>query len=151
MGRMKDSRRSMILGVLAFAGTAGCQWMKFPERPSTVELYLANPYPLATVIRPDQELPKPLDLRSAVKLALENYPSIRVARGKVDAAGGGIDLANTSYLPRVDLLWQDIRATRNNISGTLIPNPVIPGISGPVGKTTAWDSGWGSNTGALAS
>jgi outer membrane protein TolC len=64
-------------------------------------------------------------------------------------ANAGVELADTAYLPRLDLVWQEIRATRNNISGTMFPQGVIPAISGPVGKTRSWDSGWGSNAGAL--
>jgi len=63
----------------------------------------------------------------------------------------GIDLADTAYLPRVDLVWQELRATRNNISGTTFSQGVIPAISGPVGKSRSWDNGWGSNAGALLS
>jgi outer membrane protein TolC len=126
--------------------------MKFPERPTDVDLYLANPYPLPSLTRSPQEPPKdPIDIKIAVGIALENYPAIRAAKERALAAGAGIDLANTTYLPRVDLLWQEIRATRNNISGTLIPNPVIPGISGSVSPTASWQNGWGSNSGALLS
>ncbi|HXX95158.1 MAG TPA: TolC family protein, partial [Planctomycetota bacterium] len=117
--------------------------------PSYVDLYLSHPHPLPTV---PQELPKgPIDIGAAVRLALENFPTIRAARARAESASAGVDLSNTAYLPRVDLLWQEIRATRNNISGTTLPNPVLPGISGPVGKTTSWDSQWGSNGGALLS
>ena len=52
----------------------------------------------------------------------------------------GIDLAETAYLPRVDFIWQEIRATRNNISGTTFPQGVIPAISGPVGRSRSWAS-----------
>jgi outer membrane protein TolC len=90
-----------------------------------------------------------LDVQRAVATAQLHAPAIRTARAKVDVANAGVDLANTAYLPRLDLVWQEIRATRNNISGTTFPQGVIPAISGPVGQTRSWDSGWGSNAGAL--
>lgn len=95
--------------------------------------------------RPDA----PLDLRGAIGEASLHLPALRTARARADAAAAGMDLADTAWLPRIDLLWQEIRATRNNISGTTFPQAVIPPISGPVGKTRSWDSGWGSNAGAL--
>lgn len=120
-----------------------------PSEPNFLDVYLANPYPLASV---PQELPKePIEINTAVRIALDNFPSIRAARARLDSAAAGIDLTNAAYLPRVDLVWQEIRATRNNYSGTVLPNPIVPGISGPVSKTTSWDSQWGSATGALFS
>ncbi len=134
----------------ALACFSGCQiFSPPPSQSSFIDEYLANPYPLASA---PQTLPDgALEIQAAIRIALENFPSIRAARARTESASAGIDLSNTAYLPRVDLLWQEIRATRNNISGTLIPNSVIPGISGPVGRTTSWESQWGSNAGALVS
>ena len=142
-------RRVRFWGVLAALGSLlGCEALD-PHRPTVVDLYLANPYPLAIV---RQDLPQEaVDLRRAVELALGNFPAIRVAQGRVQASESGLELAQTSYLPRVDLLWQEIRATRNNFSGTLLPNSVLPGISGPVLTTNSWHSGWMSGAGALFS
>ncbi|MBI3892443.1 MAG: TolC family protein, partial [Candidatus Wallbacteria bacterium] len=44
----------------------------------------------------------------------------------------GVDLARTAYLPRADVLLQENRSTRNNLSSFLLPQGVIPNISGPV-------------------
>src|SRR5262249_38625434 len=76
--------------------------------------------------------PQPLRLDQAVEQALSNYPAIRAARAATQAADEGIGLARTSYLPRADLLWQENRATRNNVFGLLLPQSTIPAISGPV-------------------
>jgi outer membrane protein TolC len=92
----------------------------------------------------------PLKIDSAIDLALQNFPSIRAAAARKEAAQSGVDLARTSYLPRLDFLWQEIRATRNNFSGTLIPNYVINSLSGPV-SPRSWDSAWGSAGGVLLS
>jgi outer membrane protein TolC len=48
-------------------------------------------------------------------------------------------------------LWQENRATRNNIFGLLLPQSVLPSISGPVLETTSFASVWGSAGGVLAS
>jgi outer membrane protein TolC len=91
----------------------------------------------------------PLKLEQAVEIALQNYPSIRAAQAQAQAAGANVDLARTSYLPRADLLWQQNRATRNNVFGLLLPQSVIPPISGPVLNNTTLSSAWGSAGGLM--
>ena len=109
--------------------------------------------PLHTITeerRPAQALPgEPLTVAQVVEFALRNYPSIRTAQARVEAAQAGVDYAGTAYLPRLDLLWQSVRSTRNNISGQFFPQAVVPPITGPV-SAKSWDSSWGSMTGALA-
>ncbi len=94
---------------------------------------------------------EPVTAAAAVEIALANYPAVRAARARAEAAQAGIDLVDTAYLPRVDLLWQAIRATRNNISGTALPQGVVPGISGPVLPGRSWKSAWGISAGVLVS
>ncbi|HYX28535.1 MAG TPA: TolC family protein, partial [Pyrinomonadaceae bacterium] len=98
-----------------------------------------------------QSSQSPLKLEDAVQLAETNYPSIRTAQAQVGATSAGIDLAHTAYLPRLDLLWQEDRASVNNIFGTLLPQGVIPSISGPVLGTKSFSSTFGSAGGALFS
>ncbi len=98
-----------------------------------------------------QDAPPPLQLNTAVEQALSNYPAIRAAQAQAAAATANIDLARTSYLPRADLLWQENRASRNNVFGLLLPQGVIPAISGPVLGTTGFGSAWGSAGGLLFS
>jgi outer membrane protein len=93
--------------------------------------------------------PAGLTLRQAVDDALRNYPSIRVSQEQIRAAAAGIQLARTAYLPRVDLLAQANRATRNNVFGMLLPQSVIPSISGPVLGTNNLGSAWGTVVGTL--
>ena len=93
--------------------------------------------------------PKVFTLEDAVNYALEDYPAVRAAVEQVSAARAGVALAKTNYLPRADLLWQGNRATRNNIFGLLLPNPVISPISGPVLGSASNDSVWGSAAGLL--
>jgi len=93
----------------------------------------------------------PINLQDAVELAQTNYPSIRTAEAQVKAASAGIDLAHDAYLPRLDMLWQENRASVNNVFGTLLPQGIIPSISGPVLGTKSFDSTFGSAGGALFS
>ena len=90
-----------------------------------------------------------LTLSQAVEDALKSYPSIRVSQEQINAAAAGIQLARTAYLPRVDMLAQANRATRNNVFWMLLPQGVIPSISGPVLGTNNLGSAWGSAVGTL--
>jgi outer membrane protein TolC len=93
----------------------------------------------------------PIKIGAAVEMALGNYPAIRAAEARRRAAEAGVDLARTSYLPRADIVWQQNRATRNNVFGLLLPQSVIPAISGPQLDNTSLSSAWGSAGGLLVS
>jgi outer membrane protein len=93
--------------------------------------------------------PAGLTIGQAVESALTNYPSIRVSQEQINAAAAGIQLARTAYLPRVDVLAQANRATRNNVFGLLLPQNVIPSMSGPVLGTNNLGTAWGSAIGTL--
>jgi len=93
----------------------------------------------------------PLSLNDAVQLALMNYPAIKESRARAQAADEGIGVARTAYLPRLDMLWQENRATRNNVFGLLLPQSIVPSISGPVLGTRSYDSVWGSAAGVQLS
>jgi outer membrane protein TolC len=106
---------------------------------------------MPTIGHAQQPQTQPLTLNQAVDLALSNYPSIRATQAQAKAAAASIEVARTAYLPRTDLLWQENRATRNNVFGLLLPQSVIPPISGPVLGTNSLSSAWGSAGGALLS
>jgi outer membrane protein TolC len=91
----------------------------------------------------------PLTIRQAVENATKNYPSITVSQEQINAAAAAIDLARTAYLPHVDSLVQVNRATRNNVLGLLLPQSVIPSISGPVLGSNNFGTVWGSAVGGL--
>jgi outer membrane protein len=95
-----------------------------------------------------QAQPTPLTLNDAVKLALDNYPAVRAARANVEVSAAGLGLARTAYLPRADVLFQLNRATRNSVTGLLLPQPVVAGISGGVGVDKN-ETAWGSATGLM--
>ncbi len=142
--RFAPSSFLRVLGALSFGALAACGARSVPETAV---------YAIVPMARPQEPpaLPEgPLAIEQAVQLALANYPAIRAAQARVEAAGSGVDLFQTSYLPRLDLLWQSVRTTRNNISGQFLPQPVVPAISGPV-VDKSWDDAWGSMAGALLS
>lgn len=89
-----------------------------------------------------------MTLKDAVKLALDNYPAVRAARANVQVSAAGLDLARTTYLPRADVLWQMNRATRNSVTGLVLPQPVVAGISGGIGVDRN-ETAWGSATGLM--
>src|SRR6202166_3045148 len=94
---------------------------------------------------------KRLTLEEAVDFALKNYPAVRAALERVNAAKAGVGLARTNYLPRADMVGQINRATDNNITGLVLPQSIIAPISGPVPLTTSNQSAWGSAAGLLFS
>jgi len=91
----------------------------------------------------------PLTIQAAIDLAGRNYPAIRASLAEVAAAEGGVDLAKTAYLPQADLRVGVNRATRNNVFGLILPNAVIPGISGPVQDESTIANTFGSSAGVL--
>ena len=95
--------------------------------------------------------PPGFTLSTAVDFALAHYPSVRESMERLSVAQESVGLARTAYLPRADLLWQSNRATRNNIFGALLPQSVIPSISGPVLSQTSDRGVWGSAGGVLVS
>ena len=104
----------------------------------------------ATTAAQDSQL-QPLRLDAAVELALRHYPSVRASQAQAAAAEAGIDVARVAYLPRVDMIWQQNLATRNNVFGLLFPQSVIPPISGPVLERSTLRGATGSAGGALLS
>jgi outer membrane protein len=90
-----------------------------------------------------------ITIQQAVERAVSNYPAITVSQEQINAAAAGIQLARTAYLPRLDSLAQFNRATRNNVFGLLLPQSVLPSISGPVLGSNNAGSVWSSAVGGL--
>jgi outer membrane protein len=95
--------------------------------------------------------PQALTLEQAIQYATDHYPTIRAALEQVSASAAGVDVARSAYLPRLDSLWQSNRGTANNIFGLVLPQSVIPSLTGPVLSSTSAASVWGSAAGALFS
>jgi outer membrane protein len=95
--------------------------------------------------------PRKITLGEVIGGAQVDYPALQAARAQQKAAQAAIGVARTAYLPRTDLLWQTNRATANNVYGMLLPQGVIPNISGPVIASDVSRSAWSSGGGALVS
>ncbi|WP_342349704.1 TolC family protein [uncultured Nitrospira sp.] len=90
-----------------------------------------------------------LTLSQAIDYALEHYPSVQESLAKHKEAQSGIDLAETNYLPRVEIGVQGTRSTFNNVSGMFFPNSFLQPISGPDLGRNSYSSSWGSAAGVL--
>lgn len=98
-----------------------------------------------------QPAPQVFTLDEAIQYAVDHYPTVRAALEEVNASTAGVDIAHAAYLPRLDSTWQSNRATANNIFGQVLPQGIIPALSGPVLPSASSRSVWGSATGELLS
>lgn len=87
----------------------------------------------------------------ALQYAVDHYPTVRAALEQINASTAGVSVAKSAYLPRLDSLWQSNRGTVNNVFGQVLPQSVIPAMSGPVLNSASGGSVWGSAIGALFS
>jgi len=92
-----------------------------------------------------------LTLSAAIDAAEANYPRTRAALEQRNSAQAAVGVARSAYYPRADLLWQTNRATANNIYGLLLPQGVVPSISGPVIASDNTRSAWSSAGGTQIS
>lgn len=99
---------------------------------------------------PPAPAPAVFTLDQAMQYAVDHYPTVRAALERLNAAAADVSVARGAYLPRLDAVWQASRASANNVFGQLLPQSVIPSISGPVLPSTS-ATVWGSATGALFS
>src|SRR5215467_15397019 len=90
-----------------------------------------------------------MTLLEAVSRSNATYPAIRSSIEQVGVAMEGINVARTAFLPRADFIGQLNRATHNNVFGLMLPQTVIPTISGPALGTNSLSTVWGSAVGAL--
>ncbi len=105
----------------------------------------------ASAQQPQAPAPTVFTLDQAVQYALDHYPTVRAALEQINASTAGVSIAKSAYLPRLDSLWQSNRGTANNIFGQVLPQSVIPAMSGPVLPSASASSVWGSAVGALFS
>jgi outer membrane protein TolC len=106
---------------------------------------------LAQVPATQPAAPQVFTLDQAIQYAVDHYPSVRAALEQVNGSLASVDAAHAAVLPRLDALWQSNRATANNIFGQVLPQSVLPSLTGPVLPSASGDSVWGSATGALLS
>lgn len=86
-----------------------------------------------------------------MQYAADHYPTVRAALEQVNASTAGVDVARSAYLPRLDSLWQSNLATANNVFGQILPQGIIPALTGPVLPSASSRGVWSSATGALFS
>jgi outer membrane protein TolC len=94
--------------------------------------------------------PKVLTLEDALDYALQHYPAVRASLEQGSAARAGITLARAQYLPFLNGVYQDSRATQNQVPGIWLPTPITPTVEGPVGASSG-QSYWGSQAAVLFS
>jgi outer membrane protein len=95
--------------------------------------------------------PQTMTLDQAIQYATERYPTVRAALEQVNVSAAGVEVARSAYLPRLDSLWQSNRGTANNIFGQVLPQSVMPALTGPVLSSSSPESIWGSAAAALFS
>jgi outer membrane protein TolC len=111
----------------------------------------ASPAPAAAQTTSQSGPPQALTLEQALHYAIDHYPTVRAALEQVNASAAGVEVARSAYLPRLDSLWQSNRGTVNNIFGQVLPQSVIPALTGPVLASASSHTVWGSAAGALLS
>lgn len=89
-------------------------------------------------------------LEQAVDYAVQNYPAVRASLERVSAARAGVTVARAQYLPQLNGVYQDSRATQNQVLGIWLPTPITPTVEGPIGPSSG-RSFWGSQAAALLS
>lgn len=108
----------------------------------------------AAVTNPPITLNKPsgpLTLQGVIRMAILNYPTIREAQEKINAATAGISLARTAYLPSLTTYAELDRGSDNNIPGMFFPLPGTMTITGRATMPAIYGNYWGSLTGGLLS
>ena len=113
-------------------------------------LILLGLCPILSVAQADKAPGKTLTLEDALNYALQHYPAVRASLEQVAAAQAGVALARTQYLPQLNGVYQDSRATQNQVVGIWLPTPVTPTVEGPLGSSSG-QSYWGSQAAALFS
>src|SRR6187431_1090326 len=112
---------------------------------------MASGTPAGAQVDGAQSPPTTLALEQALQYALDHYPTVRAALEQVSASTTIVSVAKAAYLPRFDSVWQTNRATANNIFGQLLPQSILPSLSGPVLPSASGQSAWGSAAGGLLS
>ncbi len=89
-----------------------------------------------------------LTLGQAVDYALQHHPSVRAARALQTQADAAVEAGRVGYLPQVDVVGQENRASVNQNPGTWIDIPgfpgVVPAVEGPMHDSfglNSWNSG----------
>jgi outer membrane protein len=136
LGKLRQ--RALIISLI-LAGTS------FPclATQAAQEDQALTPAFLKDIIKPVYALPDVIDA------AASNYPEVKAAYERSLAAKGETSLAKTAYLPRLNFMIQESRATENNIPTVLFPQTTIPVITHPEAAGTRFKGFWLDNFGTL--
>jgi outer membrane protein TolC len=93
---------------------------------------------------------KTFSLEDALNYAVRNYPAVRASLEQVNAAHAGITVARAQFLPQLSGVYQDSRATQNQVLGIWLPTPITPTVEGPLGPSSG-QSYWGNQAAVLFS
>lgn len=98
--------------------------------------------------RAGEQGPLTLTLNQAVDYALRHHPSIRAAQATALQSDAALEGARVGYLPQVDVVAQENRASVNQNPGTWVDIPgfpgVVPAVEGPMHNSfglNSWNSG----------
>ena len=112
-------------------------------RTCSIILFLVFLLPCQSRAQTSNAFPKGLTLEDALNYALQHYPAVRASLEQVSAARAGVTLARTQYLPQLNGVYQDSRATQNQVPGIWMATPITPTVEGPIGPSSG-QSFWGS-------
>src|SRR5690349_4104630 len=94
--------------------------------------------------------PRTFSLEDALNYALQNYPAVRASLEQVNAARAGTRFARAQYLPSLSGVYEESRATQNQVAGIWLPTPITPTVEGPIAGSSG-QSFWSSQVAALFS
>ncbi|MBS1818067.1 MAG: TolC family protein [Acidobacteria bacterium] len=129
--------------------TAPLRSFRFVLSLAAALAWLAPDAPVAAQSR--SSAPRSVTLAEVMEMAREHYPAVHAATARVEASASGVSAARAAWLPRLDGVWQVNRGTANNTFGQVLPQSVMPSMSGPVLGSTSNGSVWGTAAGALLS
>jgi outer membrane protein len=130
-------------------GLSGNRSVRVPAM-QTVAFLLALLVPGLSSAQANNSGPKAVTLEDAVSYALQHYPAVRASLEDLRAARAGVSLARALYLPALSGVYQDSRATQNQVPGIWLGTPITPTVEGPTGGSSS-QSYWASQTAALFS
>ena len=125
--------------------------MRIVNRHSRRLVGLATILSVALAVNAIAQTQTALTIEAAIEIARREHPTVNEASARALAAAEMVHEARAAYVPRLDALWQLNRASRNNVFGLLLPQNIVPPISGPVLGTDTFESAWGSAAGLLFS
>jgi len=92
---------------------------------------------------------QPLTLNEVIAQALKNYPSLKEASARYQAAQAGIGVSKTAYLPSLDVFVQNTLGTYNRLPGLSFSQAGMMPVAGPTPSSQVNSFVFGHSSGAL--